>query len=145
MIFLNQVRVAGVSVPAAASGSTPARMTRDACRNSIKIACAALMRIAMRPRTTTTAGAAPVKLSRVFSREANWPPVEALSTQSDQASPAWSSRSGSSTPTAEVAAMMTRPDPTSMRGLALRVRAILPPAMIRPSTATAAASGSIHC
>ena len=41
--------------------------------------------------------------------------------------------------------MITRPDPTSMSGLALRVRAILPPAMIRPSTATAAASGSIHC
>ena len=41
--------------------------------------------------------------------------------------------------------MTTSPEPTSMSGFALRVSAIRPPAMITPSTATATASGRIHC
>ena len=103
------------------------------------------MMMATMPSTTTTAGLAPFRVSTLVSRAANWPPVEAWSTQEDQASPARSSSDGSSTPTAEVAAMTTSPEPTSMSGFALRVRAIRPPAMITPSTATAMASGRIHC
>ena len=41
--------------------------------------------------------------------------------------------------------MTASPEPTSMSGFARRVSAIFPPAMISPSTATATASGSIHC
>ena len=41
--------------------------------------------------------------------------------------------------------MVASPDPTSISGFALRVRAILAPATITPKTATAAAIGSIHC
>jgi hypothetical protein len=41
--------------------------------------------------------------------------------------------------------MTTSPEPTSMSGFALRVKAIRPPAMITPDTATATASGRIHC
>ena len=41
--------------------------------------------------------------------------------------------------------MVASPDPTSISGFALRVRAIRAPATITPKTATAAAIGSIHC
>ena len=103
------------------------------------------MMMATMPSTTTTAGLAPLRVSTLVSRAANCPPVEACSTHEDHASPALSSSDGSSTPTAEVAAMTTSPEPTSMSGFALRVSAIRPPAMITPSTATATASGRIHC
>ena len=82
------------------------------------------MMMATMPSTTTTAGLAPLRVSTLVSREANWPPVDACSTHEDQASPACSSSDGSSTPTAEVAAMTTSPEPTSMSGFALRVSAI---------------------
>ena len=104
------------------------------------------MMIATMPRTTTTAGAAsPVMDSRPVSRAPNCPPAEACSTQLLQASPAFSRSVGSSTPTAEVTAMVTSPDPVSISGFGLRVSAIFPPATITPKTATMAAIGSIHC
>ena len=105
----------------------------------------AQMMMATMPSTTTTAGVAPLRVSTLVSRAANCPPVDSCKTQEDQASPALSSSEGSSTPTAEVAAMTTSPEPTSISGFALRVSAIRPPAMITPSTATATASGRIHC
>ena len=101
--------------------------------------------MATMPSTTTTDGVDPPRVSTLTSRGVNWPPVDAWSTQVDQASPALSSSEGSSTPTAEVAAMTASPEPTSMSGFARRVSAIFPPAMISPSTATATVSGSIHC
>ena len=107
----------------------------------------ALMTMPTMPRTTTAAGAAcgPPRTRTLVSRAPNWPPAEAFSTQSDHASPAFSSSDGSSTPTAEVAATVTSPEPTSTSGLAFRVRAIRPPAMIMPTAATAAENGNIHC
>ena len=103
------------------------------------------MMMATMPSTTTTAGLWPPRVSTLVSRAANCPPVDSCRTHEDQASPALSSSDGSTTPTAEVAAMTTSPAPTSISGFALRVRAIRPPAMITPSTATATASGRIHC
>ena len=54
-----QARVSGAIDPAAASGSTPARMTSAAWRNSISTACTSDSTIATRPKIRTTAGAAP--------------------------------------------------------------------------------------
>ena len=105
----------------------------------------ALIMIATMPSTTTTAGVAPLRVSTLVSRAANCPPADSCKTHEDQASPALSSSEGSSTPTAEVTAMTTSPEPTSISGSALRVSAIRPPAMITPRTATAIASGRIHC
>ena len=65
----NQVRVAGLSIPAAASGSTPARTTRAPWRKSISTAWIALMMMATMPSTTTTAGLAPFRVSTLVSRD----------------------------------------------------------------------------
>ena len=83
--------------------------------------------MATMPSTTTTAGVDPPRVSTLASRVVNWPPVDAWSTQLDQASPALISSVGSSTPTAEVAAMTASPEPTSMSGFARRVSAIFRP------------------
>ena len=101
--------------------------------------------MATMPRTTTTAGAAPPRVSTPVRRAANWPPAEAFKIHVDQASPALSSSVGSSTPTADVAAMVNSPLPASISGFALRDKAIRAPAMIRPATATATAIGRVHC
>ena len=103
------------------------------------------MTIATMPSTTTTPDAAPGIVRTVVSRAANWPPVEAVSTHDDQASPAFSSIVGSKTPNAEVAAMTARPEPTSISGFAFRVSAIFPAAAIIARTATATVIGISHC
>ena len=119
-------------------------MTSAAWRNSISTAWIAVRMIATMPRTSTAPDAAPVSVTSSASREPNWPPVDTCSTHEDQASPAFSSISGSSTPTADVAAMIARPEPTSISGFALRVTAIFPAAAIIASTATATVTGSSH-
>ena len=141
-----QVRVIGATDPAAASGSTPARITSAAWRNSISTACTSDKTIAIVPKISTTAGAAPPPRSRArISRWVKCPPVETCSTHADQASPALSSSVMAVTPSVLAAATVSRPPVTSSSGLARRVSAIRAPAAITPPTATAAVIGSSHC
>ena len=84
-----QVRVSGAIDPAAASGSTPARMISAACRNSISTAWTIDKTIATIPKISTTAGAAiPPRVRMSASRWENCPPVETCKIHVDHASPA---------------------------------------------------------
>ncbi len=141
-----QTRVSGAIDPAAASGSTPARMISAACRNSISTAWTSDSTIAITPNTRTTAGAAPPpRVSSRVSRWVNWPPVEACRTHADQASPALSSTVAVARPRVLAAARASSPPVTSMSGLARRVSAIRAPAAMTPATATAVVTGSSQC
>ncbi len=143
MTFRIQVRVIGATVPAAASGSTPARMTSAACRNSISAAWTNDKTIAISPKTTTAAAAAlPPSCSAAVSRWVNWPPVETWRIHADQASPAFSSSAGIATPRVATAARVTRPPVTSSSGTARRVIAIRAPAAMTLPAAMAAVTGS---
>jgi hypothetical protein len=143
VILRIQGRVSGAIEPAAASGSTPARITRAAWRNSISTACASDKMIARIPKIRITAGAAPPpRTSTLVSRWVNWPPVETCKTHVDQASPAWSRSAGTMVPSVVTAARVSRPPVTSSSGLARRAITSRTPAAIIAATATVAVIGS---
>ena len=84
MTFLNQGRVSGFIVPAAASGSVPVKMMTATCLNSSRTAWNAAATRAIMPSTSKMAVApgptTPPKAISLANRAENWPPVAADST-----------------------------------------------------------------